>query len=517
MYKFILNRIFQILVIVIVALCSVSCNDQVQVIVPTRDEITEMGQGGVPWLDPERSETWEKGAKPYYLFFVNTRSFWSRKMVQETFTIPEIIGEIGILTRPVWIDADLRPDLVDRFSLGAIPSVAILTPDKRWVTGTTFMEQEDMTALLRRIRIWHDIPDRQADLERERGRLLKRRPYAPAEFVRDRNPEDLISILIDSLRVSDVRIRSGEVQILLDDRGHQDQTRAWLDTHTDKRLLNDQGIFVTDLRSTDGKIRDEMTSLGRNAGLLYTIAWFAHKKAEPILQKESYRLAQALVASLHDQEKRRFFAGTADFSFTDSTKVIRHIAGSPGLLDGRTITAWNALMVSALNQVLLGQPDDDLAQIMKTTLDQLLSDCVHKDVVYRTPERQNRPTLDDAAHLVRACLDYSEFSDDDFYAIRARELSLRALYLSDGIPSTDSGVLEGDQDLIGADGDYGSAAGVFAQSLVRLSKRADGETFRARALRICRDAIARDIERLPRLGAVGRALLLFTKDQKVEN
>jgi hypothetical protein len=91
------------------------------------------------------------------------------------------------------------------------------------------------------------------------------------------------------------------------------------------------------------------------------------------------------------------------------------------------------------------------------------------------------------------------------------------MHLFDGIPSTDSGVPEGDQDLIGADGDHGSAAGVFAQSLVRLGERGGGDTFKVRALRICRDAIARDIERLPRLGAVGRALHQFTRDQKVEN
>ncbi|MEE2754523.1 MAG: hypothetical protein VX910_11115, partial [Candidatus Latescibacterota bacterium] len=135
----------------------------------------------------------------------------------------------------------------------------------------------------------------------------------------------------------------------------------------------------------------------------------------------------------------------------------------------------------------------------------------------RTPARQNKPILDDAAHLVRACLDYSEFAGDDSYALRARELSLKAMHQFDGIFSTDSGVPEGDQDFVGADGDYGSAVGVFAQSLVRLGEREDGDTFRARALGICRDAIARDIERLPRLGAVGRALHQFTKDQKVEN
>ena len=115
MDKLSLYRILQVFAFVAVALCLASCKDPVQVTVRTRAVITEMGRGGVSWLDPESPDTWEKGAKPYYLFFVNTRSFWSRKMVQETFTIPEIISEIGILTRPVWIDADLRPDLVDPY------------------------------------------------------------------------------------------------------------------------------------------------------------------------------------------------------------------------------------------------------------------------------------------------------------------------------------------------------------------------------------------------------------------
>ena len=488
-----------------------------------RPLLGEIHPGEVSWLDSEIPATWEPSAKPFFLFFTSRRSFWSRAMVQESFTDAEIVREIEALTWPVWIDADLRPDLVDQFSLGSLPSLAILTPDMRWVTGTTYMDREDVSALLRRIRILYDIPERQVDLERERTRLLIRRPYQFGHFAQSMEPEELSKTLIDRLRRSDVYARSFDSQILLADAGFEDQTQEWLDVQADRRLLNDQGLFVNALLTDDGLIRDEVASLGHNAGLLYAMSWFADKNNDTNLKVRAYKLAQALIAVLYDQERGTFFAGTADFSFPDSTGVPHQVTANPALLDGRTVTAWNALMVSSLLQVARFRSDDPrFGGVISATLDHLVADCVSDDIVYRTDSRKNTPTLEDAGFLVRACLDYSEWSGDMNYKRRAGELSTRAIgeFLPDSnytelAGNLDSGGLNVDP--VGTDGDYGSATGTFAHSLVRLSQLSGNDAFLDQALKINRRAIFNDIERLPRLGAVGRALLEYVRYQRTRN
>ena len=427
-------------------------------------------------------------------------------MVEESFTVPELVSEINVLTRPVWVDADLRPDLVDLFSLGALPSLAILTPGREWITGTTFLEREDMIALMRRVRILNDIPERIEDLERERRRLLKRRPHRQFKVARTLDQDGLGEALVDNIRRSALALRSGEAQVLLVASGYADEAEAWLELHASERQINADGLFVASLRSQDGLVRDELTSLGHNAGLLYTMAIVAGLTNDASLMERSFLLAKAMVSQLYDEADGGFYAGTADYVLQDSVLIAR----SEGtLLDKRILTAWNALAVSGLCQLAKLDPERfGFAESMQISLDRILADAVEGGGVFRTRARTNTRTLEDAAHLIRACLDYADWSGDSAYfdqAVLLADQTLRSLDSEATQPDSLSGPLSGI--VVGADAEFGSPAGVLAQSLYRLARGKEG-ALTEKAESIVRNAILTNAERLPRLGAVGHALVV---------
>lgn len=52
---------------------------------------------------------------------------------------------------PIWVDADLRPDVNERYNLGGWPTTAFLSPDGQILGGETYVEPSRMTRLLQRV------------------------------------------------------------------------------------------------------------------------------------------------------------------------------------------------------------------------------------------------------------------------------------------------------------------------------------------------------------------------------
>ena len=94
-------------------------------------------------------------------------------MVRRCFGDAELARSIGRGTWPVRVDVDRRPDLAERFGVGGWPSTAILTPDADWMTGSTYLDPEDLRELLRRVRVYFNSPKRWGDFERARRNLAR--------------------------------------------------------------------------------------------------------------------------------------------------------------------------------------------------------------------------------------------------------------------------------------------------------------------------------------------------------
>ena len=474
-------------IILLAVLCA--CETRTE---PKKSEvIIPAARGSVSWLDSEDSSTWTESDRPFLLFLHAERSPWSRLMIQDVFTDQEVAWEIGRITRPVWVDADLRPDLVDRFGLGSIPGLAVLTRDLTWITGSGFMGREDVVDLLRRIRILHDIPERRTGLERERAKLLRRRPIPSGAWAKTATRSSILSRLSEAVDAADHP--SIEARLWLVERGASDGG-AWADA-----IRN--GMEAADGPIVDGGLddlgieRDPTVSLARNAGILYGLAGIAAHNQSEELASVAGQLYLAVTERLYDEASGLFLAG--DVSSADSR-------GTTYRVDLRTPTAENALMVSAICLLGTVRPNKEARVVGLAVLDRLIASRLVNDTVVRVDSIRSAPQIADAAHLARACLDAASAFGDDRYRQTAQEIVSR---LTASLDWTDAAAnpWEGFHP-IGADDLYGSGIGVIGQVLVRLRDAGGEETTGKLADQICREAVVREPERLGRLGSVGRAL-----------
>ena len=72
-------------------------------------------------------------------------------MRRSTYTDPDVAHVIAARVVPVGVDADRRPDIGDRYALGAWPTTVFLTPSGVVLGGETFVEANRMTELVTRV------------------------------------------------------------------------------------------------------------------------------------------------------------------------------------------------------------------------------------------------------------------------------------------------------------------------------------------------------------------------------
>ena len=114
--------------------------------------MTVTATGGVDW------RPWSAGAfvrardegKPVLLFIEAPWCAASLEMARTTYddaTVATIVGERFV---PIRVDADRRPDIAERYTLGGLPTTAFLDPGGRILGGGTFVPLDRMAAVLTR-------------------------------------------------------------------------------------------------------------------------------------------------------------------------------------------------------------------------------------------------------------------------------------------------------------------------------------------------------------------------------
>jgi len=107
----------------------------------------------IEWLDwaPSAFDRARTGSRPV-LLSLGVR--WSRgwaEMTRTSFAHPTVVRLIGERFVPVRVDADERPDIGERYTLGGWPTTAVLTATGEILGGGTYVEAEQLARLLTRI------------------------------------------------------------------------------------------------------------------------------------------------------------------------------------------------------------------------------------------------------------------------------------------------------------------------------------------------------------------------------
>ena len=89
--------------------------------------------------------------KPVLLSIAPT---WCRNCVEmdrSSFADPDVVGRVGLRYVPIRVDADRRPDICERYSLGGWPTTAFLTPAGGLLGGGTYVEHQRLADVLERV------------------------------------------------------------------------------------------------------------------------------------------------------------------------------------------------------------------------------------------------------------------------------------------------------------------------------------------------------------------------------
>jgi uncharacterized protein YyaL (SSP411 family) len=89
--------------------------------------------------------------KPVLLSIAPTWCRNSVEMDRSSFADPDVVARVGLRYVPIRVDADRRPDICERYSLGGWPTTAFLTPEGGLLGGGTYVDHERLADVLERV------------------------------------------------------------------------------------------------------------------------------------------------------------------------------------------------------------------------------------------------------------------------------------------------------------------------------------------------------------------------------
>lgn len=125
-----------------------------------------------PW-GREAFRTAQREGKPVLLALTTWWCDECHRMDETTYSDPQVIDRVNTGYVAVRVDADRRPDVFDRYTLGGWPTTALLASTGELLTSGGFIPPAEMAALLDRVSLWYQ--DNQADLRWEIANMEIRR------------------------------------------------------------------------------------------------------------------------------------------------------------------------------------------------------------------------------------------------------------------------------------------------------------------------------------------------------
>ncbi len=433
------------------------------------------------------------------LFLYTQRSVWCRDLAARCFENSEIARAIARHTVPLWIDADLRPDLFERFGTGGVPSLSFLTPDGQWITGSTYLDPEDLTNLLRRVQILYANPDRLTMLEAQRAEINRRAVLDKKKYPRPRIKPDtaLLHRARDSLKSV---VKSGfnpgpEGLLALAEAGIDSPLIQF--AHSARR--DTDGVYMQGVLKNRGPVIDTEKHLAVNAQLLRAFARV----------NLSCDLADAMLKQ---------FAVSGDVLLGAGLTGFRDPAGRV-LQDAAVYSGWNALAVSGLCAAFRESGDERFLDAGRRIFDAIQARFARQNSLFAHALSQNTPHfLQDQVFIIRAALDLFEAQGrqaDLLFSMAHADRVMAAFAdssgaLRDRTPEPDVACAPA------VDRWLPSGNGVAAQVLMRLFKHTKMSRYREGAKGILTALIGPNIDRIGYAGALNRALAFFVRESENE-
>ncbi len=399
-----------------------------------------------PWLEwsEEVFKKAQEEDKPVLLLLVVPWCRYCRDMQERVFRDENVLRNIRRGWIPVRVNAEKRPDIDGRYNMGGWPTVAFLTPKGELITGTIFVEPEELVSLLERVedfykknkeKIEENIQEKWAEKEkREKAALRKEEGALSPSIVQTvtdsileafdpeyggwgkgqkfPHPESIDFLLVQYVKTGDPRMRE-VVEKTLDQ-----MMKGGIYDPVD-------GGFFRYSTTRDWKVPHLEKVLDSNAARLVF-----YMDAAQVLGREDYLdvargIVDWMMNFMYDPETGAFFGSMdADPDYYARDAEGRRELGPPKI-DRTIYTNWNAMAVVGLYlaSVVLEKPE--LREAADRTMEFLLDRLYIKgkgmfhywDGTYHLPG-----ILSDQAYMVRALVFASQFNGNADLLLPAEDI-----------------------------------------------------------------------------------------------
>jgi len=399
----------------------------------------------LPWSGAAFARARTEG-KPVLLSIAPTWCRNSIEMDRSSFADSGVVARVDLRYVAIRVDADRRPDICERYSLGGWPTTAFLTPDGEVLGGGTYVERDRLADVLDRVA---DAFLARRSAQREGGSPAPRAPLARRRAEREGGT---IAALVDLVDASFDDEHGGFDEApkfphaapvhlalaLFREQGserHRDIAIRTLDAMGWSPLHDDRdGGFFRYSRNRDWSAPEQEKLLDVNAALLglYVDAFETlqlsryAERAEDVLRYVQTWLADPVDGGWAGSQR-------ADPDYYGDRGpaaggAVATVAAPP--VDRTLYTGWNAAMASAALRAGRVMTDSALSEFAIRSLERIAELCYQPGAGmahYHDRAPRVRGLLADQIAMADAELDAFEATGDVTYRMLAEELVLHAL------------------------------------------------------------------------------------------
>ena len=400
-----------------------------------------------PW-GPEAFAHARADQKPVLLTIGAGWSRGSAEMLRTTYRDGAVRALVDRYFVPVWVDADDRPDINDRYNLGGWPTVAFLTPDGQLLGGQTFTETKRMVELLQGIATAYAArraefssvanPSQGSEASTEKARAVPELDLNLEAWL-VAHLGDAFDPVHGGFGRAAKRLQESPIRLVLERCAHGDESLREMATHTLDAIgwgaLFDEvegGVFrYAERRDWSHPHVEKLLSVNASAVRLFLEGWVMLDA--PRYRERAVRVIQYVTRTLVDRGDGGFFSSQiGDDVYYGATSEERGRL-EPPLVDHAVYSGANGEMAGAFVRAaeLLG--DSSLLEYAVTTVERVGETYRRGHGVAHRADAPDgiRGLLADQVAVGEALYDLYRATDRDVYLDLAQELmlfSMRALW-----------------------------------------------------------------------------------------